>query len=175
MIKREWRDVLGYEGLYKVSNLGEVKSLARKGRKNDMILKPSFNGWGYLIVFLTKDGKTKSFKVHRLVAIAFIPNPNGYRCVDHINTDRTDNRVENLRWVSHKMNSFNPITKNRVTEAIIKRKGRTVHQFDLNGAFINSWRTAAEAARELNISEVPIRKCCTGKEQTYKGYKWEYV
>lgn len=174
MKKEIWKDIPGYEGMYQVSNLGRVKSLVRKGKTYEVILKQFSNGHGYLQVFLTRNSITKSYKVHRLVAQAFIPNPQNYRCIDHINTIRTDNRVENLRWVSHKENSANPITKERVTSAVIKRVGKIVMQYDIQGNLIKTWDTPAQAAKTLGICDGPIRKCCLGKESTYKGFIWKY-
>lgn len=174
MKKEIWKDIVGYEGLYQVSSEGRVKSLVRKGKRQEVILKQHNNGHGYLIVVLTRNSISKTFKVHRLVAQAFIPNPQNYRCIDHINTIRTDNRVENLRWVSHTENSANPITKERVTAAVIKRVGKKVNQYDLEGNLVKTWDTPAKAAKTLGICDGPIRKCCLGKESTYKGFMWKY-
>lgn len=113
-----WKDIAGYEGWYQVSNLGRVKSIKRKmvNRGNvriietERLLRFSVHGKGYYCVRLAPvfDGYTKkSFDVHRLVAKAFIDNPNDYKQVDHINKDKTDNRVENLRWVTNQMNQLN--------------------------------------------------------------------
>ena len=111
----EWKAIKGYEGLYEVSNLGRVKSLERKVKHpivrektiKEKILKYNIDNNGYLYVTLYKDGKSKSFKVHRLVAIAFIPNPNNKPDIDHINTNKKDNRIENLRWVTKEENMSN--------------------------------------------------------------------
>lgn len=99
-----WKDIPGYEGLYQVSNLGNVKSLY-----NNRLLKLCWRNTKkeYKAVYLSKKTK-KTFFVHRLVAIAFIPNPDNKPCVDHINGDRLDNRVDNLKWVTNKENN-NPI------------------------------------------------------------------
>ena len=112
-----WKDVQGYEGLYQVSNLGRVKSLGRFVDKlkchywqEEKILKPRKNHYGYLRFNLYKDGKTKTFSVHRLVAVAFIPNPENKPQIDHINADKTNNTVNNLRWVTCKENINNPLT-----------------------------------------------------------------
>lgn len=169
-----WKDVVGYEGLYQVSNEGRVKSLVRKGKRQEVILKQHDNGHGYLIVSLTRNSTKKSYKVHRLVAQAFIPNPQNLRCVDHISTIRTENHVDNIRWVSHSGNSANPITKERVTAAIIKRVSKKINQYDLEGNLIKTWDTAVQAAKTLGICDVPIRKCCHGKEKTYKGFIWRF-
>lgn len=105
-IAEVWKDIQGYEGLYQVSNLGRVKSLRRS-----KIRKLYKDDKGYFRVTLKKKGKSKNFQIHRLVATAFIPNPENKPEVDHINTIRTDNRVQNLRWVTSSENSNNPLTK----------------------------------------------------------------
>lgn len=112
MNKEIWRTIEGYNGMYQVSNLGNVKSL-RFGKER--VLKTAFDNNGYHRLGLYKDGKVKKWYVHRLVCEAFIPNPDDKPCIDHINTDRTDNRVENLRWATVKENQNNPLT-------ILKRK-----------------------------------------------------
>lgn len=101
----EWRDVPGYEGLYQVSNLGRVYSF-----KTNRYLKMGINSHGYKRAPLLKDDKTQLRNVHRLVALAFIPNPDNKPNVDHINGDKTDNRVTNLKWATQKENINNPTT-----------------------------------------------------------------
>ena len=110
-----WVDIKGYEGLYQVSNQGRVKRLYKNGKIR--ILKPSLDNNGYLYVTLSKNNKPKIFKLHRLIAINFIPNPENKPCIDHINTIRTDNRVENLRWVTKKENSNNPLSKINISKS----------------------------------------------------------
>ena len=109
----EWRSIPGYEGLYEVSNLGRVKSLeisyTRKNgimdHKPEMILSPKNNGTGYFIVCLYKNKTHKYYLIHRLVALTFIPNPDNLPCVNHLDEDKTNNRVDNLEWCDHKYNS----------------------------------------------------------------------
>lgn len=122
MEEEVWKPIKDYEGLYEISNLGRVKSFNYRGSGKEKILKNTECRWGYLTVSLTKSGKCKVFKVHRLVAEAFIPNPENKPCVDHINTIRTDNRVKNLRWVTYKENSNNEKT-------LEKFKGENHHFF----------------------------------------------
>ena len=115
MIQDEvWKDIEGYEGLYQVSTCGNIKSLA-KPRKNgngrsyiqkEKLLKQSFTSTGYKKVELYKDGKRKSFKVHRLVAIAFIPNPDNKPEVNHIDGNKINNNIDNLEWVTSSENSI---------------------------------------------------------------------
>lgn len=114
----EWRDIAGYEKLYKVSNLGRVKSLARervgsniyqdafKRTYSEKILDPVSRG-EYLAVTLYKEGKQSRKSIHRLVLLAFVPNPDNLPEADHINRNKHDNCLENLRWASHSTNSLN--------------------------------------------------------------------
>lgn len=103
-MEEEWRDIEGYEGLYQVSNLGRVKRLPK-------IMKTTTDAQGYKVISLKDEsGKAKVVKVHRLVAQAFLPNPENKPVVDHINTDRGNNFVDNLRWCTQKENCNNPIT-----------------------------------------------------------------
>ena len=117
-----WKPIKEFEGYYEVSNMGRVRSLNYKRTGKEKILKNIGDYKGYLEIVLTKNGKQKQFKVHRLVAEAFIPNPENKPCIDHINTVKSDNRVENLRWVTYKENSNNEKT-------LEKFKGENHHFF----------------------------------------------
>lgn len=122
----EWRAVVGYEGLYEVSNMGQVKALERRvmnngglQRKHERILKAHYGQNHHGMVILCKDGKTKPHLVHRLVAMAFIPNPDNKPCIDHIDTDFQNNHVDNLKWCTQKENCNNPLTRQHGSEAKI--------------------------------------------------------
>ena len=191
-----WKDIEGYEG-YQVSNKGRVKSTI--ARKEGKLLKPSANKSGYFIVVLRVNGKPKTHYVHRLVAEAFIPNPDNKSEIDHINTDRTDNTVclnedgsvnydkTNLRWVTRKGNMNNPLTKEKCGKIHKGRellsirggkhyKAKKVQQFTKDGLFIKEWSTPIEAARELGYeSSVTIRDCCRGRSKTAYGFIWKYI
>ena len=117
-----WRDVIGYEGLYQVSNLGRVKSFYNGGR----IMKLSSSNNGYLHVGLCRDNKRKTRKVHRLVAEAFIPNPESKREVNHINGDKTDNRAENLEWCTPSENM-----QHAIVTGLVKQNGEDSHNAKL--------------------------------------------
>ena len=189
----EWRDITGYEGSYQISNLGQVKSLNRTdttGRSvKEKILKGTLNKDGYLCVDFKKDGKRKSFRVHRLVAEAFIPNFENKPCVDHINTIRDDNRVENLRWVTHKENVNNVISKERYSEARKGEKnpmygvhrygekspnlGSLVARYDLNMDLIDV-KYQFEFV-EMGFNAGNISACCRGRQKTHKGYIFKYI
>lgn len=105
-----WKDIKGYEGKYQISNLGQVKSLGNDRSKKEKIRKLNKRKDGYLQVKLWKNGTYKMFKIHQLVAIAFVPNPDNKTDVDHIDTNRSNCHVSNLRWSTHKENCNNPLT-----------------------------------------------------------------
>ena len=180
----EWKDVKGYEGIYQVSNLGNVKSLNYNRTGKEKVLRFSKDKDEYLTVILCKDGKLKNFKVHRLVSQAFIPNTENKPCIDHINTNRTDNRVNNLRWVTHKENSNNSISikkmKIKASKSNLGKFGKLSHnhkpilQFSLDGEFIRKWYCAYEVQRELGFNQSGISNCCNGKYKTANGYIWGF-
>lgn len=169
-MNEEWKDIEGYEGLYQVSNLGRVRSL---WFEKERILKLYKNVKGYYCISLCKNGIHQNRSVHRLVAEAFIPNTDNKPSIDHINTIKNDNRVENLRWVTNKENSNNPLTK----EKQIKSKlSKPILQFDKNMELVKKWNGVREIERELNYLHNSISKCCKnqyGFKSAY-GYKWGF-
>ena len=121
-MNEEWRDIKGYEGKYQVSNLGRVKSLKdSKENYREKILSNSTDTRGYSNVNLYKNGKRKLFKVHRLVAEAFIDNSNSYPLVNHKDENKQNNRVENLEWCTHEYN-INYGTRSQRTSESMKGK-----------------------------------------------------
>lgn len=139
---------------------------------------------GYWYVTLYDDNNKKSiWRLHRLIAQTFIPNPENKPCIDHINTDRTDNRVENLRWVTHKENCNNSITKNKMKKnsyfrnkfGIEHPNSKPVLQFTKEGKFIQKWDSGMDIQRELGFNQNHISSCCKGKRKTCGGFIWGYA
>lgn len=110
--KEIWKDIVDYEGLYQVSNLGRIKTLSknkvtpdgRVGKTKEKIMQINHNNWGYCTIALSKKGKKKRFRIHRLVAEAFIDNPNNYKEINHIDCNKDNNKVENLEWCTRSYN-----------------------------------------------------------------------
>lgn len=142
---------------YSVSNLGNVRN-----DKTGRILKPGNSGDGYFTVALCKNGEVKHFRVHRLVAQAFIPNPLGLPEVNHIDEDKLNNRAENLEWCSRQYNQEYSLSKQ-------------VAQYDLSGNLIATWKSLMEITRQLGFNGSAISKCCLGKLRQSYGYIWKYV
>lgn len=107
MTEEIWKDISGYEGLYKINQSGDVLNC----KTNKIMAVSTNNSGGYKRIKLTGNGKRLAFSIHRLIAQAFISNPDGKPCIDHINTVRTDNRIENLHWVTYSENLMNPLTR----------------------------------------------------------------
>ena len=160
----EWKDVKGYEGRYQVSNKGRVKSLNYKRQGSESILKPHAATCGYLTVNLRVSGKTKILYVHRLVAEAFIPNPNGHKVVHHIDENTHNNKISNLIWMDEGEHHSMHTTRN-----LSKR----VCQYTLDGELVKIWNSTAECGRN-GYSDTHISRCCNGKRKTHKGFKWVY-
>lgn len=114
-----WKDIEGYKGHYQVSNHGQVRSV--KG-KVPYILKGDYQPNGYKRVYLWKDGEKENFLVHRLVALSFLPNPYGYSDVNHIDEDKSNNRITNLEWCTHLYNMNYGSVKKKISEANMGRK-----------------------------------------------------
>ena len=180
-----WKDIEGFEGLYQVSNLGRVKSLEklshgdyiRKMRVRERILNLHPDGKGYLMAWLYKDGIRKTMKVHRLVANTFISNTDNKPQIDHINADKQDNRVINLRWCTGKENFHNPITYKKNSESKFGEKNhhaRAVLQYTLNNVFVKEWSCINDICRELGVGHSHISQCCSNKRNKVYGYIWRY-
>ena len=169
----EWRDVAGYEGLYQVSNLGRVKRLGYS--RKEKILKPAKYKDLYFFVILSHNGKRSKNYIHRLVAIAFIPNPENKREVDHIDGNKTNNYVSNLQWCSHRENVNNPNTRHRVGH--LGKYGRLHHNskpvvcIELQCLFGG----VREAARETKIRNSTISNAALKRCKTAGGYHWRYA
>lgn len=168
-----WEPVKGYEGLYEVSNLGRVKSLYMfrhninenklEKIRRDKILSQRIHKTGYMITSLSKNKKRKDFYTHRLVANAFIPNPEKKTYINHIDENKTNNKVENLNWCTQKENvRFSTRTKK-------------IEQLTIDGKHIKTWNNLYEIKDVLGYKKSHINQCCKGTREKSCGYKWRYV
>ena len=147
------KDIKGYEGRYAITSCGKVWSYI-----NEKFLKPGTDKDGYLYVNLYKDGMYKYYKIHRLVAEAYLPNPENLSDVDHIDNDKTHNYLNNLQWITHRDN-------------VRKGRNKPILQFTLDGEFVREWECAADVGKEVRRN---INNCLRGEQKTAYGYKWFY-
>lgn len=189
-----WKDVVGYEGLYQVSNLGRVRSLGFDKWHKGKIIKGCFDGKKkYLFVSLHKEGKSKGFNIHRLVATAFIPNPNNLPQVNHKDEDKTNNCADNLEWCDafYNMNYGTAMERmistrranNKNEDMVAKSKAtkiknnsysaeKPVNQFTWQGEFVKRYISETEATRQTGITG--ISKCCHCKTKRAGDFIWVY-
>ena len=214
-MKEEWKDVKDYEGLYQVSNLGRVKSVERMKWSGlnggcyvtvpERILKTIKDKYGYLTVNLCKDSKMKTYKVHRLVATAFLDNPNNLPMINHKNEIKSDNHVDNLEWCDASYNANYGTRNQRVGEKVaeklrgrnlseehkkkisermrgrklpeeqIKNMSKPVFSVDRETGLIMWWASAMEAERITGIYHGSIIRCCRGERKSAGGFYWLYA
>lgn len=180
----EWRDIQGYEGLYQVSNLGRVKSLdktivmadGRNRHQKEKILKLQINKYGYYVITLWNNKVSKQVKVHRLVAIAFIPNPENLPQVNHIDEDKLNNKTGNLEWCTALENNHHSNIAIRRHIIGTEASKKPVSQYEINGTLVASYESASEASRQIGKPQgrSSICKCCNGQLNTYNGYVWKW-
>lgn len=181
----EWRDIKGYEGLYQVSNEGRVKTLGRtvtyrtgKIRYFEpKVLSQYYDKDGYCQVSFCINGKNYNKKVHRLVAQAFIPNPNNYPMVNHKDECKTNNFVENLEWCDCKYNLNYGTNPARISERVRNNKylSKEVVQITLDGNIVRVYPSTREVERELGLNHTCVSACALSKTRKCGGYKWKYL
>ena len=186
-----WRNMAGYEGLYMISNKGRVKSIRGKRvdkngvvyRLQEKILSQPLNAYGYPVVGLVdKNGVHRARPVHRLLALTFLPNPENKRCIDHINGVRNDNRLENLRWATHKENSDNKYRLGNQVEwedRNISKESRYRFTHSQSRAVVRSdgkrFDSIAAAARALGLRGAgSVSSCVRGITKSVRGYTFRY-
>ena len=168
-IKEEWRHVPFFENKYMVSNKGKIVSLNFKmsGIKKEM------SPWlhhGYKLVTLCMNGKTKQVPIHRLVAEAFIPNPNNYPIVNHKDENKLNNCADNLEWCTNEYNITYGTANQRRAE-----KGKVpILQMTVDSVFVRRFDSAKEAGKLLGIGHSSITAVCKGRQKTAYGFKWRY-
>lgn len=185
-MKEIWKDIKGYEGLYQVSNLGRIKSLERYVKNHDAMQyheekiklaterKRNDGKQGYLALQLYRDNKAKNCYVHRLVAEAFIPNPESKPTVNHINGDKHDNRAENLEWATYSENNIHAYVTglNDETHRRNCKGSMPVAQYDRDMNLINIYPSLREAERQTGVDcrciSIGIRK-----GWKYGGFIWK--
>lgn len=185
-MKELWKDIKGYENLYRISNFGRIISLDRILRKKDRWgnvinyklkgkeIKSSLNNKGYSIIRLYKNKKSKTFLLHRLVAEAFIPNPKGLLEINHKDENKDNNCVDNLEWCTRKQNNNYGIQSKDGRRSTSKFRMKKVCQYDHNGNLINVFDGIRLAEEKTGIANQNICKCCQGKVETAGGYVWKY-
>lgn len=172
-----WKDIKEYEGLYQVSNLGNVRSLNYNRQKITKQLRPYKNIRGYWVVSLFKNNKQKTKMVHRLVAESFIENIENNIIVNHKDGNKNNNCADNLEWCTPQYNIKEAFRMglNKPRKGTEHHLSRKVKQYDLDGNFIRKWDCFRDIERELGFKHSNISACCNGKYDKMYGYRWKYA
>lgn len=187
-MREEWRDVAGYEGFYQVSNMGRVRSLDRTFLRADgttatyksKVLKPA--GRPYLHVYLSKNNVHDMMRVHRLVAEAFVANPENLKCVDHIDCNKTNNRADNLRWCSHLQNmryaQENGLLAGNFHYELLSDETKLNMKAPRMVSIVRDDGTeydcVEDAAKEMGVTHGAISHVLRGLTKTCKGHSFKY-
>ena len=181
----QWKPVAGFENRYEVSDQGNVRSLNWRnlGIVKNLYLKK--HNKGYIKVELARNGKKKTFCVHRLVAEAFIPNEHGYDCINHIDEDKRNNNASNLAWCDRKYNARYSARRhperfeNRVYKLGITRNGvnknKRIVQMSMDGTVLMVWKDSRDIFLKTGMSDWSISECCRGNRSKAYGFKWQYA
>jgi len=179
MNKTEWKPIKEFEGYY-INKEGQVKSIRSFKGTKEKILKNSKNRQGYKTISMMKNGKVHTKTLHRLLAKAFIPNPQNYPCINHIDGNILNNSLENLEWCTYGYNEKEAYRIGLKKGAWCNKKNnehprsKRVIQYDLNGNLLKTWESASEVERQLKILVSSISQCCSGINKSAGGYKWRY-
>lgn len=182
-----YKDVKNYEGLYRVSEYGNIIHLPRKVKSSrsstgyrittEKTLKNQANKYGYNYINLAdSDGNRKHFLIHQLVARSFLDNPNNYTSINHKDEDKHNNHYSNLEWCTVRHNN---LYNNRQGKINIKlqntvKSRKAVQQLDLNNNLIQEFQSINEACRILKMCKEPISNCCNNKKRAYRGFIWKF-
>lgn len=173
-----WKDISGYEGKYAISSYGNIIALNYNREKRAQNRIPRKDKGGYLYVNLWKNGISKTFKIHRLVAEAFLPNPNNLPQINHKDENKTNNSVFNLEWCSPSYNSKYGNHSRKVLDSHKKNNSpkaeKSVAKCSKDGDILDIYISISEAARQTGINRECIRDTCIGKQKTCRGYIWRY-
>lgn len=172
LLNEEWKDIPEYDGFYQVSNYGRIKSLKFKNAK---ILKCGNNGNDYLFVYLCKNNKTNRYYIHRLVAMVFIKNTNICLEVNHKDENTKNNKLNNLEWCTSKYNANYGNRNKKMKDTKIKKYGKKVNQYNLNGEFIIQYESLSLIKDKYGFCPEAISNCCKGKSNTSYGYIWKFA
>lgn len=171
-MEETWKDIKNYQGIYQISSFGKIKN--NKGK----ILKQFKNHKGYLVIQLSKNGDSKNYIVHRLVAKEFIPNPENKPQINHKNCNKEDNRIDNLEWCTNTENKahakIHGLCKSS-PKGGSNLRAKKVIQYDKEGRIVRKWDCIQDIVRCFKIATGSnISGCCKHKLKTAYGYKWEY-
>lgn len=167
-----WKAIKGYAN-YQISNLGNVRKINKDYRcAKYKPLKPKLEKNGYLRICLSKNSLKNYYNIHRLVAEAFIPNPNNFPIINHKDENRSNNNVNNLEWCTYKYNNNYGNIKVKMSNSALKRK---VQQYDKNMNLLNTYISIKEASIKTNSNRRYISQCCKNTTLTCNGYYWRYA